>query len=200
MSKRTAFIGDIHGDVGALSDILASLDREGVGEKVFLGDYINKGPSSREVIDTLLKLNEAPEVTLLTGNHETELLNALESRNLGPFLKMGGASTIRSYTEGPVSADVFSDFVEKIPRSHIQGLKSMASKWESSEVIASHEPIRNARGKFSVSAHVPVGLMPKIDKESAHIDTSSISGGNLGRLTAFLWPDCSVLQVDRTSI
>ena len=74
----TIVIGDIHGNLAALLDLLGQLRHE-VGEKdvvVFLGDYIDRGHDSRGCIDAILAFRrESPaEVTCLRGNHEDWLL------------------------------------------------------------------------------------------------------------------------------
>ena len=59
---ETAFVGDIHGNLAALSGLLALLDRIGnIDRIVFLGDYINKGQDSAAVIQTLRVIQKSGE-------------------------------------------------------------------------------------------------------------------------------------------
>lgn len=86
----TAFVGDIHGNIAALRGILELLDQiDGIDRIVFLGDYINKGKNSVAVVQTLLEKSTGERITVLRGNHETEMLKALETGDLASFLKMG---------------------------------------------------------------------------------------------------------------
>lgn len=196
MNDRLAFVGDVHGNLDALQGILGALAERGCPLVVFLGDYLNKGSRPKEVLEVLLARQQTGEVVLLAGNHETELLSALETGNLGPFLKMGGATTILSYLRRPVLPDVLNDFGAHLPSEHIKALRAMPTIWESEELIAQHFPPDATTVKFQVSAHVPVGLLPRITAHSAQLDTGSGSEGEVGRLTALLWPSRDFIQVD----
>lgn len=200
MKNRLAFVGDVHGNLGSLSGILQVIYEENIEHVVFLGDYLNKGPNSAEVLEQLLTLKNSGQVTLLAGNHESTLLEALDNRDLAPFLKIGGASTIRSYLGGNTGADVYKDFCSKLPQTHIDGLRSMPSKWVSPGLIAQHEPIRLATARFKISAHSPVGKVPIISNSSAQIDTGASVLNRDGRLTAFIWPDRHYVQVDENGV
>jgi hypothetical protein len=195
-AERIAFVGDVHGNLNALNGIIPLTERAGVDRFVFLGDYINKGPSSAEVIQTLLERSTSHLTTLLRGNHETAMLAALDTGILAEFLKIGGASTIRSYVKRPVASDVLGDFRSCLPPEHIDFLRSMHSRFETQDVIASHHTVENDTSRYRVSAHVPVGERPVVDAESALIDTGC--GVSTGRLTAFLWPARTYVQVDST--
>lgn len=102
MIIETAFVGDIHGNLPALNGIRRALADRGVAHAVFLGDYIDKGPYSADVLRQLISLADEGRATLLAGNHERVLLQALDSGNLAPFLKIGGAATILSYVAHPI--------------------------------------------------------------------------------------------------
>lgn len=196
MTDHLAFIGDVHGNICALRGILDALASYEDLHLVFLGDYLNKGANPAEVLELLLTRQREGDATLLAGNHESALLAALDSADLTSFLKMGGATTIRSYLRRPVDPDVLQDFRDHLPASHLAGLRSMPLVWESEGVLAQHFPANSAGRGFSISAHVPVGLLPRITATSAQLDTGSGSSGDGGRLTALLWPSCNYLQVD----
>jgi serine/threonine protein phosphatase 1 len=66
--ERFAFIGDIHADSVRLRGLLRKLDGRTV---VFLGDYVDHGPNSREVIEILINIADCqPNTIFLSGNHE----------------------------------------------------------------------------------------------------------------------------------
>ncbi len=95
-------VGDIHGSHEKLVSLIQRLqidkDRDSL---VFLGDYINRGPDSRQVIDTLLEIQQNfVNSVFLKGNHEQALLTYAETGDvdLVPFLRvMGIEATASSY-------------------------------------------------------------------------------------------------------
>ena len=198
MSVEIAFVGDVHGNLNALRGLSDVLTRIQVQRTIFLGDYINKGPDSAGVLQALLLYAEAGWATLLRGNHESTLLDAIDSGNLTAFLKMGGAMTIRSYVGERVGPDVLKDFRAKFPCRHLDGLRAMSDVFETSDVIAQHIPPAAFTTKFRISAHVPVGELPLINTDSAALDTGC--GAALGRLTALLWPSLDYVQVDANGV
>jgi serine/threonine protein phosphatase 1 len=112
--KRTLVIGDIHGCHVALKTLLSKVQPAAEDRVVFLGDYIDRGPASREVIDALLDLRKTTVPVFLRGNHEVMILDARES-----FLKAdiwqsyGGLETLFSY-----GANYRQDWVSLIPDAH----------------------------------------------------------------------------------
>lgn len=98
-------IGDIHGRVeplaGMLEKVRLDASRESADRRVlvFLGDYVDRGPQSRQVVDLLLE-DPAPEFekVYLKGNHEAWLLAFLEDASVGgQWLAGGGHATLLSY-------------------------------------------------------------------------------------------------------
>lgn len=196
MNDKFAFIGDVHGNLAALKGIITALEVQEGLHLIFLGDYINKGQDSSRVLELLLTAKASGKATLLAGNHEAELIGAFQTGRLTAFIKMGGATTIRSYLQRPVRPDVLEDFRGHFPAHHLAGLKAMPEKWESVDVVAQHVPIRDIGGRFAVSAHTPVGPLPRMSDTAAQIDTGCGAIDDDGRLTALLWPSREVLQVD----
>ncbi len=104
-STRLYAIGDIHGSV----DLLRSLQRKIVADArqskaerkcvIYLGDYVDRGLHSREVIDLLIDgLSEDFETVHLKGNHEDFMLRFLEDAKIGPgWFANGGSATLYSY-------------------------------------------------------------------------------------------------------
>jgi serine/threonine protein phosphatase 1 len=194
VSIELAFVGDVHGNLRALQGLWDVLSSRDVPHVVFLGDYINKGEQSAEVLQELISHSESGRATLLAGNHESALLDALDRQDLSGFLKMGGAMTIRSYVGGRVEADVLGNFVSSLPPAHVEALRGMPTLYETEDLVAQHEPARSPTQKFRISAHSPVGNLPRIGHRSAQLDTGCGSRG--GRLTALLWPALTHVQVD----
>lgn len=101
MAGRFFTIGDVHGCARELERLLAALPLAEDDTIVFVGDYIDRGPESRAVIDLLLELERRPGITsvFLKGNHEDMCLGYLgREGNWGEaWCLNGGAATLRSY-------------------------------------------------------------------------------------------------------
>jgi serine/threonine protein phosphatase 1 len=194
VTNELAFVGDVHGNRRALQGLLDVLAARGGLHAVFLGDYINKGTESAAVMAQLLAYSQSGNATLLKGNHEGALLDAIDKGDLSVFLKMGGAMTIRSYVGGKVGPDVLRDFRASLPREHLEAVRRMPETYELDDLIAQHIPSGASTHKYRISAHVPVGKLPRIGRDSAQLDTGC--GDETGRLTALIWPSLEYTQVD----
>ena len=73
---RTIAFGDIHGCIAALDALLSEIDPIADDTLVFLGDYIDRGPDSAEVIRRVIGLQQTCNVVPLLGNHEAMMLMA----------------------------------------------------------------------------------------------------------------------------
>jgi serine/threonine protein phosphatase 1 len=99
-APRTFVVGDIHGCVDEIDRLLDALAPSSSDTVVFLGDYIDRGPASKAVIDRLLRLrHDGPHCVFLKGNHEDMFLAFLGRSGLygDAFLFNGGEATLRSY-------------------------------------------------------------------------------------------------------
>jgi serine/threonine protein phosphatase 1 len=167
LADKFAFIGDIHADRVRLSALLGKLDPRRL---VFLGDYIDRGPESRDVVEVLLELRyREPSPIFLSGNHEIGLL-AFLSRRLS-FLEyawMGGLSTIRSYV-GEAIEDVRSELVAAMPRPHFEFLSDCKPYFETDQFVASHAGINPARPESRELAEVVLGRHPSLFHSSIHL-------------------------------
>ena len=131
--KRLYAIGDIHGRKDLLEalhglieqDIAAHPDKTPV--LVYLGDYVDRGPDSRGVIEALAGINPpGVERTFLLGNHEDAMLAFLrDPESAAPWLEVGGLQTLASYgvDAGPPSspddlADMATSLAEALPDHH----------------------------------------------------------------------------------
>jgi serine/threonine protein phosphatase 1 len=102
---RVYVVGDVHGCIDLLTAmhrlILADAERHDVPRRVvvYLGDYIDRGPDSKGVVDLLIK-TPLPgfEAVHLKGNHEQALLDFLDDIAIGPdWFSFGGVATLASY-------------------------------------------------------------------------------------------------------
>jgi serine/threonine protein phosphatase 1 len=111
---RTLAFGDIHGCLTALDTLLGFVQPGPSDQVVFLGDYIDRGPDSKGVLDRLIELKKTGQVVCLRGNHEIMMLGARNGRNDYRFwLACGGLEAMQSYA-GPDGIMTLDD----IPVSH----------------------------------------------------------------------------------
>jgi serine/threonine protein phosphatase 1 len=100
-------VGDIHGRLDLLRDVHRQIDddkarRGGPAREIYLGDYIDRGPSSAGVVSHLLDRAAAVETVFLRGNHEQMLLDLLAGYDcLEDWLHVGGTTTLLSYGVAP---------------------------------------------------------------------------------------------------
>lgn len=126
--KNYWFIGDIHGEIRLLDRLLENVLRFHPEQIVFVGDYIDRGPHVREVIDRIMEL-EVP-VACLMGNHEMMMLNAMEDMGYGHspielWYYNGGEATLQSFgftSFFNFQSDMppgYLDFFQKLKMSHL---------------------------------------------------------------------------------
>jgi serine/threonine protein phosphatase 1 len=105
---RTIAIGDIHGCSIALNSLLAEIAPTPDDTLVTLGDYIDRGPDSKGVLDTLVGLRKQCRLVPMLGNHEAMLFCARASHSmLDQWLRFGGQATLDSF--GSQSLDGIPD-------------------------------------------------------------------------------------------
>lgn len=106
----TFAIGDIHGRLDLLSMAAQAIDkfledRDAKGVVVCLGDYVDRGPDSRGVVEFLMQAERNGSLICLKGNHEEMMLQALTTGDMDRWLATGGAATLASYGDDGVPED-----------------------------------------------------------------------------------------------
>jgi serine/threonine protein phosphatase 1 len=118
MPARTIAIGDIHGCSAAFDALLRVLRVAPEDTLVMLGDYINRGPDSRGVLDRLLELEQRCRLVPILGNHDQLLLDVRSgAQPIDWLLDMGGAATLDSYGAGRDLGLIPSKHFEFLERS-----------------------------------------------------------------------------------
>ena len=131
MKPRTIAIGDIHGCSAAFDAVLEAIRPGAEDCIVTLGDYINRGPDSRGVIERLIELKSRCHLFPLFGNHEQMLFDALAGRSpLQRFLGVGGDSTLDSYGA--------EQDLDAIPDDHYTFLRTCLDYYETDTHIFVH--------------------------------------------------------------
>jgi serine/threonine protein phosphatase 1 len=136
----TCVIGDIHGSFQSFSALLPQVLPR-ADTLVLLGDYIDRGPDSKNVVEKILQLKkEHPRVITLLGNHEFMFLNYLDGLDDGTFLRVGGMQTLKSYGLEP---DRPPEVIKKsLPRKHLDFFRSLPLFWENPHGIYVHAGLR----------------------------------------------------------
>jgi len=127
---RIYAVGDIHGRADLLREIMARIDDDlwrrpvEYAAEVYLGDYIDRGPDSKDVIDMLAARVVRYNAVCLRGNHEDLMEHFLhDPRVLQSWLKLGGIYTLRSYgvvvrSDTEAAEPVHRQFRQVFPRAH----------------------------------------------------------------------------------
>lgn len=154
IAQLTYAIGDIHGYDDLFKRMIDRIraDAKALGERpriVLLGDYIDRGPASRQVLERVRLLQSAEwcDVVALMGNHEEALLRFLDEPEFGDTWRdWGGAATLESY--GVVmpymakSAEIWEEvsrrFAARIDPAHLELLRAMPSSFQADDYLFVH--------------------------------------------------------------
>ena len=155
--RRLYAIGDIHGRDDLLDELHARIRRDAddapdlAKTVVYLGDYIDRGPGSRNVIDSLLR-GPLPgfEVIHLLGNHEAMLLDFLDDLAAAQmWLFNGGNATLESYEVEPCFATDRRDLARlheeasaRLPPAHLAFLRSLRLTYSDGDYFFCHAGVR----------------------------------------------------------
>jgi serine/threonine protein phosphatase 1 len=155
--KRAYAVGDIHGRDDLLEQLIAAIERDiqsrppAENYVVFLGDYIDRGPGSRAVIERLSQLSAGTFTPIfLIGNHEEVLLRLLagEQGLLASWLRFGGADCARSYGLDPKKLGrqderhAIEALRQAVPRHHVDFLRGLIDIFRFGDYLFVHAGIR----------------------------------------------------------
>jgi serine/threonine protein phosphatase 1 len=199
-SALTFAIGDVHGCFTKLDDLMQRCaDYAGVRPHrfVFLGDYIDRGPDSRDVIQRLRRLsNQRPgDMICLMGNHEEILLAAVDDpSNIPWWMDNGGGTTLASY--GAASLKYLPDddveWIRKLALCHHDGLRFFVhagidpdvplDQQDRATMLWTRERYSEALdpGRLVVHGHTPLrSRYPELHSHRLNLDTGAVYGGPL---------------------
>ena len=154
-------VGDIHGRMDLLLKLLGLIEKDIAGRSfsrasiVFLGDYIDRGFHSKEVIDRLIDMkasarNPGTNVVCLAGNHEDMMLGFLDDPAEGQrWMGVGGLATLASYGVYMEEESDFDALLEAsraleavLPQTHLDFLKGLGDHWRLGDVLFVHAGLR----------------------------------------------------------
>jgi len=154
IGRLTYGVGDIHGRADLFEKMIERIraDSAAVGERpliVLLGDYVDRGPGSRQVLDRIIRLKQESwcDVEALMGNHEEALLQFLREPGYGvSWVEYGGGATLGSYgvsvpamrTDPEAWEAVRDAFMEVLPRAHIELLSGLRVSLQSDDYFFVH--------------------------------------------------------------
>ena len=207
MPELTYAIGDVHGCRDRLKRLLARCDRHAGGATyrlILIGDYIDRGPDSRGVVETILGLQrDMPgQVVCLRGNHEQIMLEAFASGDMALWLINGADATLASYGVRHVA---------DLPREHVAWFSSLPTSFDDGLRLFVHAGVDPSRGldeqrdedliwirepflsterdyaRLIVHGHTPQrNGRPDLRRWRLNLDTAAVYGG---RLTAAVFND-----------
>jgi serine/threonine protein phosphatase 1 len=145
----TYAIGDLHGCLRALEKMLDAVRPASDDTVILMGDYVNRGPNSRGVIDRILYLRNATRLVALRGNHDATMIAAREKDDLlEGWLRMGGDATLESYP---------GRSLEGVPPDHWDFLMEFCRDWYETDghifVHASVDPKREMPDQSTRELH-----------------------------------------------
>jgi len=201
---RHLAIGDIHGCIDALTSLVDFVGLRQDDTIVTLGDYVDRGPNSRAVLDFVIELGRSHHVVSLRGNHEIMMLAARETQSwFHAWLGYGGDATLRSYSPSGNDAGSFDD----VPDEHIDFLENkLLPYYECDSHFFVHanaepgipiedqkdptlywrryrDPDRHCSGKIMVCGHtIQESGLPRSNGHSICIDTWAYGDGWLSCL------------------
>jgi serine/threonine protein phosphatase 1 len=131
MPSRTIAVGDVHGCSTALDALLDAIRPRAEDVIITLGDYIDRGPDSRGVIERLIELGGRCSLVPLLGNHDQMLLDVRSGKYpIYWLLDIGGVATLESY--GPARD------LSLIPGGHFEFLENCLDYFETDNHIFTH--------------------------------------------------------------
>jgi serine/threonine protein phosphatase 1 len=212
---RIYAIGDIHGRADLLTEVMeliaADLQRQmpETAATVLLGDYVDRGPDSKGVLD-VLAADQFPTVIMpLMGNHEAMLLSFLADPGTGLWAKNGGVETVHSYgvdarpfRGGRALEETARALREAMPAEHVQFLRSLRISYSIGDYFFCHAGVRpgvpleqqaehdllwireaflsNEKSYGKVVVHGHTpGMEPEIHPNRINIDTGAYVSGRL---------------------
>jgi serine/threonine protein phosphatase 1 len=199
--ERIFAIGDIHGCYDPLIQLLGAIPIDWSRDRlIFMGDYIDRGPQSFEVVQHLVELQQRqPGTVFLKGNHEQMLLDYLAGRDRLTSLDKynGGQQTLDSYLRHAGGPGRYP-----IPDAHLRFFDSLRLMFETEKYIFVHAGLRKGLpmerqrpedllwiresfidnrqsfGKRVIFGHTPFDE-PRVEPNKIGIDTGAVFGNKL---------------------
>ncbi len=159
MSIPIYAVGDIHGQMGMLQNALSRIEADGGPDArvVFLGDYVDRGPNSREVLDLLIEGRKAGRNwVMVKGNHDRMMVRFVQDCEIAdkqlPITlnwlnsRLGGQETLASYGVEVTDSDRIFQVHERacaaVPPEHLDFINALPAYHQEGELLFVHAGIR----------------------------------------------------------
>jgi len=148
--KRTIMISDIHGCMDQFNQLLMKVEFNSKEDQlILLGDYVDRGPHSKKVVDKVIGLVRNHHAIALRGNHDQrffDLINDEHNDVRAKFIEHGGIQTIQSYfdTNNEITDEILNQAVETIGtnfKHHVDFLSNLPFFYEDNDHIYVHAGI-----------------------------------------------------------
>jgi serine/threonine protein phosphatase 1 len=153
---RIYAVGDVHGRADLLDRTMSQIDEHLVSSpvarpiEVYLGDYIDRGPASRQVLDRLVSRRRTHATVCLLGNHEVFMMEFLKQPEiLNEWQSYGGLATLASYGLEPImnatgaqQAKLAAALERALPNSHHLFLQNLALSFTCGDFFFVHAGVR----------------------------------------------------------
>jgi len=184
-------IGDIHGRADLLENLLDQIDADATGFEgsvhiVFLGDYIDRGFQSRQVIEILLSDRLLPyQAHFLKGNHEDALLSFLSDAEFGPkWAAYGGRETMVSYGVRPPRSmslnseweTAHNEFLKSFPNAHLSFFRGLPTSLKIGGYGFVHAGMRPGRSFDDQSDHDLMWIRDEFLSGESQFDVKVVHG------------------------
>lgn len=198
--SRLIAIGDVHGMAGKLNGLLGQIEPDPTDTFVFLGDYIDIGHESYQVIESILELQDmVGQVVTLRGNHEDFVLSLFQGNQDEKQRQLwvthnGGRATMASYKAYDEYLVVHRDFYENLPLSFETddyffchaGIRPGVplDQQRASDLVGIREPFLSStadHGKVIVHGHTR-SPEPEVLPNRIGLDTGACHGGPLSAI------------------
>ena len=220
-TRRIIAIGDIHGCLHPLKKLIRQIKPEAEDQLLFLGDMIDRGNHSKEVIDFLIELSSRYSCHFLMGNHELMFLDYLDNCSSDNWLGNGGQATLASYNslDGCDLEEEHLLFIrncrhfietehyffthggldpELSIKDNIRYYKPEEFCWQRVHMRTTFLESNNYKWeKTVVCGHTAIPVPIMLERLIA-IDTGCVYSKNplMGRLTAVILPERKIVQVE----
>lgn len=198
VEKRYIAFGDIHGMYDEFMQLWNSIDIQETDTLVFLGDYIDRGPKSKEVLDFLMNLPVNNEAIFLRGNHEDMMLKRLVYPKMAYcWIMNGGVEAMNSFGTEKIDTipKKYDNWIENKTVLYYQPENTNIlfvhaginpnfpiDEQSESEVLWIREEFINYQGDFGVKVihgHTPSMRGIDIRHNRINVDTGSCFGGHI---------------------
>ncbi len=225
-------IGDVHGSMKYLQALIEKClayaeEQQTLPHFIFLGDYVDRGSQSREVLSCLQQLPEilgsGSKVTCLRGNHDQMFIDAVLHRDIDGWLSNGGDETLNSYAREPsnLRVDPLLKIYGPLMGAHAKWLDTLPLSFEDEYRFYCHAGIRpgvpldrqephdllwirqefldfkHRHTKLIVHGHSPTMSGPDLRINRLNLDTGACMGG---KLTAAVFNDTQAAPLEFLSV